>query len=232
MKGTGRRIGLGAIGKGHRERLWKLAPEICRLFKESSLTTQQIADLLGGTYKHTGNVIAKNFSRSERTSKKKQNYSRSKLGENNPQFGKFREQAAGWKGGKMRDSHGYKMVLKPKWYTARKGYNYIYEHHFVFCTANNITQIPAGYCLHHINFDIDCNEIRNLKLMTMSEHSIYHNWIKAMLFPYEVRENNAKRNSLIKPKLHIRLKKGAETIPKGSRCQATSKYLGHKDAKI
>ena len=172
------------LREGHRKKLWSLKPEICRLFEESDLTLQQIADYLGGTYKHTFNVVAKNYSSAQRRNRKKKNYSKSRIGSNNPSFGRKGEDSFRWESGKYFDKSGYVMVTKPDWYTARKGSKYIFEHHEVYCLHNNITQIPKGHCIHHRNFIKDNNDIDNLLLMSLGDHT----------------------------KLHARLRKGAETI--------------------
>lgn len=174
--------------KGSRTKLWTLESEICRLFLESTLTIQQIADSLDGTYRHTWNVISKNFSRKERTERKKKNYSSSRIGENNPSFGKHREESFAWKTGTMVDKNGYNMVLRPDWYTARKGYNYIFEHHYVYCLYNKITEIPKGYCIHHIDLDITNNDIKNLLFLSMSEHSKLHSRLRRRCRDYSERK--------------------------------------------
>jgi len=174
--------------KGSRNKLWSLEPEICRLFKESTLTIEQIAEYIGGTPKHTWNTIAKNFSREERTKRKHNNYSRSRVGENNPSFGKYREDSFAWKTGRMSDGKGYNMVLRPDWYTSRKGYNYIYEHHYVYCLKNNLTQIPKGYCIHHKDGDTENNSIENLLLLSMSDHTKLHARLRRKCRDYPEKE--------------------------------------------
>jgi len=172
------------LNEGHRKKLWSLKPEICRLFIESDLTIQQIADYLGGTYRHTFNTISKNFSSKQRRERKRNNYSKSRIGSNNPSFGKKGKDSFRWINGEWVEKAGYKMVTKPDWYTARKGSKYIFEHHEVYCLYNKITQIPKGHCIHHKDLDKSNNKIENLVLMSLGDHS----------------------------KLHNRLRKGAETI--------------------
>ena len=50
--------------------------------------------------------------------------------------------------------------------TLKRLHIYIWEKH-------NST-VPKGYCIHHIDHNKDNNDINNLKLMSISEHSRYH----------------------------------------------------------
>jgi len=178
--------------KGSRKRLWKLKPEICRLFKESELTLQQITDYVGGTPKHTQNVIGKNFSRKERIVRKKKNYSRSRIGKNNPMYGKKGKNSPSYKTGKCVRKGKRTLVLKPDWYTGRKGSNYIYEHSYIYCLWNLLTEIPAGYCIHHKDQIKNNNDITNLQMMTLGDHVRLHARLKRKCRDYSVSEVGVK----------------------------------------
>ena len=51
--------------------------------------------------------------------------------------------------------------------TPRKMHVYVWE-----C---NKGKIPLGYCLHHIDYNKDNNNIENLQLLTFDEHALLHN---------------------------------------------------------
>ena len=72
------------------------------------------------------------------------------------------------------DGQGYLMVKKPEWYTGRKGSDYVFLHSVVMCEALGLTEIPAGYVVHHIDRNPHNNDISNLCLLTISAHSKLH----------------------------------------------------------
>ena len=47
-------------------------------------------------------------------------------------------------------------------------------HHLVMCEHLGITEIPRGYCVHHCDFNPHNNDIGNLVLLTVGEHSALH----------------------------------------------------------
>lgn len=151
--------------------------EIIRLFKDSTLTIQGIADYLGTSYKIVYTITKKNFSREFRLARKKANYRRSKLGTNNPMYGRCQEQHHNFIG-VIGDNKGYLMRLKPDWYTGRKKSKHIYEHHYQYCLANGLTEIPKGYHVHHKNFIKTDNDPDNLQLMTAGDHMRFHNKLR------------------------------------------------------
>jgi len=48
-------------------------------------------------------------------------------------------------------------------------------YHKIYCEAYGLTEIPTGYCVHHIDCDPWNNDVDNLMLLTRSEHTILHN---------------------------------------------------------
>lgn len=145
---------------------------INKLIEETDLTLEQIAKQLGLGYKRVYNVWRK-YPKEYRTNRKTLNYRRSKLGTNNHMQGKFGEQHHNYVG-VVGDSKGYLMVLKPSWYTGRKGSKHVFQHSVVVCEHLGLTEIPKGWCVHHCDINPHNNNFDNLVLMTNSDHQRLH----------------------------------------------------------
>lgn len=142
-------------------------------FENTELTQQQIADTLGISVKRVFTYIKRNYSKAERGARKSITYRNSKSGELNPSYGKLGVDSRRFKG-VCSDSKGYLLIIKPTWYTGRKRSKHIFYHHAVLCEAMGITQIPAGYCVHHCDFNPHNNDFNNLVLLTVGEHTALH----------------------------------------------------------
>ena len=147
--------------------------DIKSLYENTELTMQTIADQLGTTYKAVFNYVKKNYSSSYRRNRKAKTYRNSKSGELNPMSGKVREQHPRYIG-VVSDCKGYLMAVKPEWYSGRRGSHHVFVHHLVMCEHLGITEIPRGYCVHHCDFNPHNNDIGNLVLLTVGEHSALH----------------------------------------------------------
>ena len=143
------------------------------LFETTDLTQQQIADKLGIHWKRVYKFIKANYTPEERTKRKSRCYRNSKLGDANPMKGKFKEAHHNYVG-RTPDGKGYMMVLKPDWFTGRKGSKHIFEHHAVVCKALGLTEIPSGYCVHHCDLNGYNNSFDNLVLLSMQDHMKLH----------------------------------------------------------
>lgn len=147
--------------------------DIKYLYESTELPLAAIANKLGIPYKRVWTYVKKNYSSSHRKARKATSYRKSKLGKNNPMFGKKGEHHHNYIG-VISDNKGYLMVLKPDWYSGRKSSKHVFLHHVVYCSHFKMTEIPRGYCIHHIDHNPYNNDIDNLQLMTLSEHTKLH----------------------------------------------------------
>lgn len=152
--------------------------QVRKLIEETDLTITQIAEQLGisNTWLYRG-FLYKMYTKEFLKQRKILNYARSKTGDKNPMKGKVREQHPRYKE-RVQDGHGYWMVLKPEWYTGRKGCNHVFEHSVVMCQALGLTEIPAGFIVHHVDGDPSNNDISNLALMSAGAHSRLHQQLR------------------------------------------------------
>jgi hypothetical protein len=142
-------------------------------YENTTMTQQQIANKLSVSWKQVFNYIKDNYSSAYRKTRKAECYRNSKLGANNPMHGKTGAQHHNYSG-VVGDSKGYLMVLKPSWYTGRVKSKHVFEHHVVVCLALGITQIPRGWCVHHVDNNPHNNNFENLVLCTMADHRRIH----------------------------------------------------------
>lgn len=147
--------------------------EIIRLYETTELTLDEIGSKFNMTRCQVSWIIDKQFTKEFRKERKKVCYSNSKLSTKNPMNGKVRELHHNYIGD-VSDGKGYILVLKPEWYTGRKGCKHIFKHHMVVCEALGITSIPKGWCVHHIDGNKTNNELNNLALLTIGAHTRLH----------------------------------------------------------
>lgn len=151
----------------------EIVQKICDLYANTDLSVHNIRKQVNMRYNRVKDVIDANFSAEYIANRKHSEYVKSKLGEKNPMYGKFREENPRYKG-IVSDGKGYLMCLKPDWYTGRKGTNHVFVHTIVMCEALGLTELPKGWVVHHINGDKYNNDINNLALLTNSAHSKIH----------------------------------------------------------
>jgi hypothetical protein len=145
------------------------------MIENTTLTLSMIAKELGVTLKQVGKVWRK-YPAEFRKRRKHITYSRAqkihtwmigRTGADHPNYK-----------GVVGDNKGYLMMLKPDWYTGRRGSKHVFLHNIVVCERLKITEIPRGWCVHHVDFDPHNNEFDNLVLMTTSDHGKLHQWMK------------------------------------------------------
>ena len=134
---------------------------------------QTIANMLGTSYKVVFNYVKNNYSPEYRRNRKAKTYRNSKLGDKNPMLGNTLDKHPRYIGA-VSDCKGYLMAVKPAWYTGRKKSRHVFVHHLVMCEFMGMTEMPRGYCVHHCDFNPHNNDIDNLVLLTVGEHSSLH----------------------------------------------------------
>lgn len=147
--------------------------KVKEMFENTDLTMVEIAGNIPCDVSIVRRIVRKNYTMEQFSKRKSRIYKNSKVGDKNPMKDKFREQHHNYIGD-VSDGKGYIMCLKPDWYTGRKGCKHVFKHHLVMCEALELTEIPKGYCIHHIDEDKTNNSIGNLSMMTLSAHTRLH----------------------------------------------------------
>ena len=156
--------------------------EVKNLYETTEITLQEIADKVGSKLHQVWKLIASEYSVEFRAARKTNCYRNSKLGNKNPMAGKVGENHHGFVGD-VSDGKGYMMRLKPEWYTGRKGCKHVFVHHVVMCEALGLTEIPRGWCVHHIDGDKVNNNPNNLAFLTIAAHTRLHQLERATTIP-------------------------------------------------
>lgn len=151
--------------------------DIKHYYENTELTQQQIAARVGVCVDLVRKYIKKHYSSEYRKSRKAVCYRNSKLGELNPMKNKVGETHHNYIGD-VSDNKGYLMRLKPDWYTGRRRSKHVFTHHLVVCENLGITEIPRKWCVHHCDENPHNNEFQNLVLLTTSDHSKLHAYLK------------------------------------------------------
>lgn len=121
---------------------------ICTLFRTTYMSLLDIQHEVGVEQSAVMNVLKENFSQYD-----------------------IDRRANTYKGTDVVDGKGYVIIPKPIWYSGRKNGKYVYLHSVVMCESLGITEIPKGFCVHHIDGDKTNNDISNLCLLTVEAYS-------------------------------------------------------------
>lgn len=169
------------------------------LIETTQLTLAMIATQQGCSMKRVRKVWV-TYSKEYRSTRKTATYSNSKQSTLNPMTGKFLTEHHNYIGA-VSDGKGYLMVVKPVWYTGRKGSKHVFQHQVVICEYLGITAIPKGWCVHHCDENPHNNRFDNLVLLSTRDHMRLHNslvgattiskestlkWVEAHGTPFQV----------------------------------------------
>lgn len=146
---------------------------VATLFSRTELPIAKIAEGAGVSEATARFIIKTMYTREQRKERMSRVYANSKAGELNPMHGKYAQAHPNFKG-VVSDGNGYQMVLKPDWYTGRKGSKHVFLHSVIMCQALGLTEVPKGFVIHHIDGDKTNNDIDNLALLTVSGHGKIH----------------------------------------------------------
>ncbi len=161
--------------------------KIRELFETTSMTQEDIALAVGVTRAVVEKEIQRSYPADVRGCRKVACYQRSKVGPKNPMYGKRGDEHHSYKG-EISDGYGYLMILKPAWYTGRKKSKHVFVHTLVMCEALGLTELPAGWSIHHIDGRKTNNGLYNLALLTNSAHMRLHQLERATTIPQGSRE--------------------------------------------
>lgn len=147
---------------------------VCTLYSTTDMPMEQLCKEAKLENYIVQKILSDNFTEEYRNKRKSRIYRNSKIGDKNPMKQLTGDKHPRWIGGVVSDGQGYLMVKKPEWYTGRKGSSYVFLHSVVVCEALGITEIPAGFVVHHIDRNPYNNDISNLCLLSISAHSKLH----------------------------------------------------------
>lgn len=178
----------------HKELSQETINLVCNLFKNTMTSLQDICNETNIEYWQMQEILHRHFTQYEIDSRKSKMYAKSKLGNNNPMTGKTGTAHHNYKG-VVGDGNGYSMVLKPDWYTGRKNSRHVFLHHVVMCEYLGITEIPKGFCVHHIDGNKKNNDISNLCLLSMGAHTKLHQLQTKLCKVQRLTENGVSGNA-------------------------------------
>lgn len=133
----------------------------------------EIAEEFGVSANLVSVFSRRHLSKEERRSLWNRRARRSKLGSNNPMYGKK---------GKLHHNsvdsvtlNGYRTVFAPDWWAGKlHNGSRIYEHIYVYCKHHNLSKLPDNHVVHHIDHNVNNNDISNLELLSISDHVKLH----------------------------------------------------------
>lgn len=94
-------------------------------------------------------------------------------GTGNPNFGNTGEKCAVWKGGRRLSNYGYVLLHKPEHPNSRPD-GYIFEHRYLMSKALG-RPLRSDEIVHHIDGDKTNNDLSNLEITTLPDHTREHN---------------------------------------------------------
>ena len=151
--------------------------EIVKLF-HSDKTLTEIRKQVGIRYNTVKDIWLSEFGEQAVAERKRLKYRLSKLGNNNPMKGKYKRTHPKWKDSdRVSDRKGYSRIRAPDWYTGKTWQGYVDEHILNYCVSRNLTEIPEGFVVHHLDMVKKNNDPSNLIMLTNADHMLLHAWI-------------------------------------------------------
>jgi hypothetical protein len=160
----------------------KMESRLVDLYEHTDTTIVEIAKEIGSSTGPVQRYIVAHYTEDERYERKTRTYGNSKLGDKNPMTGLHGDLHPNYKG-EVSDGRGYIMILKPEWYTGRKGSRHVFVHTVMMCEALGLTELPAGFIVHHVDEDPTHNDLDNFALMTVGAHTRLHQRERATTIP-------------------------------------------------
>lgn len=111
-------------------------------------------------------------------------------GENNHQYGLKGQLNSSWKSDVRISVYGYKLIRSPN-HPFKNGDGFVFEHRLIAeqylltdtnsIEINNKKYLSPEYIVHHIDFDKLNNDVSNLCIMELSEHTKFHTLYKSYI---------------------------------------------------
>ncbi len=157
--------------------VWNKTPQekviaIATVIRTTDKLDYEIAEQFGCSAWLVSEISRRELSKDERKLLWNRRARRSKLGDKNPMAGK--KGLTHHNAKEITRSMGYRTVFKPDWWTGKTTDNRLGEHIVVYCEHNGLTELPDKHIIHHIDGNVDNNQIENLQLLSISEHIKLH----------------------------------------------------------
>ena len=146
-------------------------------FEHTFVPLEDIPAKVGRGMRYVRQYVADNYTKEERRARSKECYRRSKMGTKNPMMGKYGDEHHNYLTTPKSDAKGYLIVLKPEWYTGRKGSKHVFQHSAIWCAFMGLTEVPTDTVIHHCDQNPLNNSFDNLLGVSRAEHKMIHDWI-------------------------------------------------------
>ena len=143
------------------------------------MTLTQIRQQLCIRHNTVASIWKEEFGQQAFDDRKRVWYRNSKLGDNNPMKGKYRKLHPKWiNSERISNRKGYYRIKAPDWYEGPMDDNrYADEHVVTYCASRNLSKVPEGFVIHHLDMVKTNNDPANLVMLTNSDHLLLHAWI-------------------------------------------------------
>ena len=146
-------------------------------FENTYVPLEQIPAKTGRGARYVRKYVADHYTMEQRKERSRECYRLSKLGVNNPMTGNTGCAHHNYSHMPKSDSNGYLLVIKPEWYTGRKGSRHVFQHSAIWCANTGRTEVPADLVIHHCDQSRLNNSFDNLIGLSRADHKRVHDWI-------------------------------------------------------